>query len=204
MQAYTRFGYAAVVYPKRGRTRVSTTTTAMNASSRYGAVAKLLHWLIFVLLAAQFVIAFTMPDIGRDTQPVGLVAWHLSVGTVILLAVLLRLLWRLTHPAPPPLGSMPQWQRSLYPLVHGLLYFILVIDPVLGWGNASSRGYPVRLFGAIPMPALFEKGSRLGHELGDVHSTLSYVLLFLVGVHVAAALYHQFILKDGTLRRMLP
>lgn len=183
---------------------MNATITTMNASGHYGAVAKLLHWLIFALVAAQFLIAFTMPDIGRDTQPVGLVAWHLSVGAVILLAVVLRLLWRLTHPAPAPLGNMPQWQASLYRLVHGLLYFILVVDPVLGWGNASSRGYPVSLFGVIPLPALFEKGSRVGHELGDIHSVLAYVLLFLIGVHVAAALYHHLIVKDGTLRRMLP
>jgi cytochrome b561 len=183
---------------------VSATITRMDAESGYGTVAKLLHWLIFALVAAQFAIAFTMPDIGRNTLPEGLVAWHLSVGTAILLLIVLRLLWRLSHPVPPPLARQPQWQRSLTRLVHGLLYFILAVSPVLGWANASSRGWAVQLFGAIPLPALMEKGSRLGHELGDIHSTLSYVMLFLIGVHVAAALYHQFIAKDGTLRRMLP
>jgi cytochrome b561 len=204
MRAFTCFGYAAAPYPDRGRTRVSATTIPTDVNNQYSAVAKLLHWLIFALVAAQFVIAFTMPDIHRDTPDEGLVAWHLSVGAVILLVVVLRLLWRLSHPAPAPLAGTPQWQRSLYRLVHGLLYFILVVDPVLGWGNASSRGYPVSLFGVIPLPALFEKGSRLGHSLGDIHSTLAWVLLFLIGVHIAVALYHQFIVKDGTLRRMLP
>lgn len=176
----------------------------MDAQIQYGAVAKLLHWLIFALVAAQFVIAWTMPEIHRGTPPEGLVAWHLSVGTAILLLIVLRLLWRLSHPAPPPLAGVPEWQRSLSRLVHGLLYAILLVDPVLGWGNASSRGYPVKLFGAIPLPALFEKGSRLGHQLGDIHSTLAWVMLFLIGVHAASALYRHFIAKDPTLRRMLP
>lgn len=170
----------------------------------YGAVARLLHWLVFLLLAAQFGVAWTMPDIGRDTRPEGLVAWHLSLGTLILLVVAVRLLWRLSHAAPPPPDSMPPWQRGLSRLVHGLLYAILAVEPVLGWGNASSRGWDVSLFGLFRLPPLFERGSAVGHALGDIHSALATVLLILVGVHVVAALYHHFLVKDQVLTRMLP
>ncbi|MDB5987185.1 MAG: cytochrome [Nevskia sp.] len=176
----------------------------MEDAKDYGAVAKLAHWLVFALVAVQFAVAWTMPEIGRDTRPEGLVAWHLSVGTLILLVVVLRLLWRLTHPAPPQLPTVPRWQRSLAGLVHFLLYAILLALPFLGWGNASSRGWDVALFGLIPLPTLFADGSRFGHALGDIHAACATVLLILVGLHCAAALYHQLIAKDRTLRRMLP
>jgi cytochrome b561 len=170
----------------------------------YSAVAKLLHWLILALLAAQFAIAWTMPDIGRNTRPEGLVAWHLSVGTVILLLVVIRVLWRLTHPAPKLPVELPRWQRSLASLMHFLLYAILVLLPLMGWGNASARGWDVSLFGVLKLPRLFDQGSPFGHTLGDVHSATAIALLVLVGLHAAAALYHHLILKDRILMRMMP
>ena len=73
----------------------------------------------------------------------------------------------------------------------------------LGWAAANSRGWPVTIFG-IPLPALAPNGSRWGHSAGDVHTFLVNILLALVGLHVAAALYHHFFLRDKVLKRMLP
>ena len=170
----------------------------------YDPVARLLHWLVFALLALQFAVAWTMPDMHRDTRPEGLIAWHLSIGTLILLVIVLRLLWRLRHPAPPPLATVPPWLQALSRLLHFLLYALLLSLPLLGWGNASSRGWDVSLFGLIPLPRLLAQGSSLGHALGDIHSLIATILLILVGAHGAAALYHHFIVKDRTLARMLP
>jgi cytochrome b561 len=72
----------------------------------------------------------------------------------------------------------------------------------MGWINASSRGWHVTLFGAIPLPALSPTGSPLGHEMGDLHQVLAWGLLGLIGLHLAGALYHHLILRDGVLRRM--
>ena len=177
---------------------------AVQGEAGYGTGSKLFHWLVFILIAAQFGIAWTMPDIGRGTLPQGLIAWHLWLGTLILLVVAARLLWRLTHAAPPPPATLPAWQRALSRLTHFVLYLILAVEPVLGWGNASSRGWDVSLFGLFKLPALFEQGSKLGHSLGDIHSALATVLLILVGLHTAAALYHHFLARDGILLRMLP
>ena len=86
----------------------------MNASpEKYDPIARLLHWLVLVLLIVQFGIAWTMPEIGRDSKPEGLIAWHLSVGTLILLVIVLRIVWRLTHAVPPSPTTIPAWQRSL-------------------------------------------------------------------------------------------
>lgn len=170
---------------------------------KYDKMARFLHWLVLVLLAAQYVIAWTMPDIGQDTKPVGLVAWHLSLGTAVLAAMILRLFWRVNHPVPdsPDLSSL---LRMVSRMTHATLYLLLFIVPVMGWINASSRGYGVTLFGKIPLPPLSPVGASVGHAMGDIHRIAAYVLIGLIGLHVLAALYHHFVLRDGTLRRILP
>lgn len=170
----------------------------------YTSVAKLLHWLILALLVIQFAIAWTMPNIGRGSVPTGLIGWHLSVGVTILAVMLVRLGWRLTHPAPPPPADLPASLALLARVTHYLLYALLIVLPLLGWANASARGWAVRLFGVVPLPSLTAKGSALGHQLGNVHATLATVLLAIVALHVGGALYHALILKDRTVQRMLP
>jgi cytochrome b561 len=170
----------------------------------YGSTAKLLHWLIVALLAIQYVIGWAMPDIHRGTKTEGLIAWHLWVGALIVLVVVARVLWRLTHPVPLLRDNVPAWQHTLARLTHGLLYLILVVLVGLGWVNASARGYSVTLFGIMPLPAIAPEGSRFGMAAGDVHSFVGWCLLALVGLHVAAALYHRLILRDQVLQRMLP
>lgn len=169
----------------------------------YDVVARTLHWLAAILIAAQFILGWTMPDVHRDTQPAGLIAWHLAVGATLVLVVLLRVLWRCTHPAPPHTAITPVLRR-LAGTTHALLYVLLVVVPLLGWANASSRGWAVRAFGLLHLPTLAPIGSRIGHAMGDIHSTLAWVLLVAIGLHIGAALLHHFVLKDRVLHRMLP
>lgn len=173
-------------------------------SSTYGAPARFFHWVTALLLAGQYAIGWAMPDIHRDTQPTGLIAWHLSVGLLIVLLVIVRVAWRASHRAPPELRSLPPLLVLIARLTHWLLYLLLIALPLMGWANASSRGWPVALAGLIPLPSLSPEGSPVGHALGDWHQIFAWVLLALIGLHVVAALFHHFILRDGTLRRMLP
>ncbi|MED5681924.1 cytochrome b/b6 domain-containing protein, partial [Enterobacter hormaechei] len=76
--------------------------------------------------------------------------------------------------------------------------------PLLGWANASSRGWAVRLLGALSYPTLTPVGSSLGHAMGDIHGVLAWVLFALIVMHVAAALFHRFVLRDQVLQRMTP
>jgi cytochrome b561 len=170
----------------------------------YNGVAKALHWLVLVLLVVQFAVAWTMPDITRDTKPIGLIAWHLSIGVFILLVMIIRLAWRMVSAVPPPPDDLPALLRVLSRATHGLLYALLIVLPVLGWINASSRGWAVQLFGIIPMPALVPSGSAWGLQMGDVHMAVALVLLGVAGLHILGALYHQFVLRDALLNRMLP
>ena len=165
---------------------------------------KLFHWLTVLLLAVQYVIGWLMPDVHHDTRPVGLIGLHLSVGATIVLLVLVRLAWRVSHKPPAESRTLPPLMRMAASATHGLLYALLIALPLMGWANASARGWAVSLFHVVPLPALAATGSALGHTLGDVHKLTAWVLLGLIGLHVAAALFHQFVIRDGTLGRMLP
>ncbi len=175
----------------------------MEQQTVYNPVARALHWGIFALVGIEFAIAWIMPDMRRGTLPTGWIAWHIGVGTSILVLMLLRLLWRLLRGAPELLPG-PVWQQRLAGLVHVLLYAGFLLLPLLGWINASSRGWTVHLAGLVALPALAASGASWGHWMGGVHQVLAYVLLGAIGLHVAGALYHAVIERDDTLRRMWP
>ena len=169
----------------------------------YTGTAKALHWLIVALLIAQFIFAWLMPEIRRDTPVTTLISLHFTFGIIILAVAIVRLGWRLTHAEPPPEDGLPPWQNQTARIVHYLLYALLFVIPLLGWIDASRRGMPVEMFG-LQLPKLLATRAPGWGWTGDVHELLSnYVMLTLVGLHVAAAIYHHYILRDGVLRRML-
>jgi cytochrome b561 len=172
--------------------------------STYTGTAKTLHWLIVVLLTVQFVVAWTMPHIGRNTQPETLINLHFTLGIVILFFACLRLLWRLSHAEPAPEAGVPPWQTMTATIVHWLLYLLLFVTPVLGWANASWRGFPIITFG-LEWPKLLATRAPGWAWTGDVHALLAnYAMLGLVALHVVAALYHWLARRDRVLQRMLP
>jgi cytochrome b561 len=116
--------------------------------------------------------------------------------------MVIRVIWRLTHW--PTSDELSPLLSIVSRITHLLLYATLVLVPVLGWINASSRGWTVRLLGLVPYPALSEPGSAFGREMGDVHGIVAWVLLALIILHVVAALFHRYVLRDHVLQRMLP
>jgi cytochrome b561 len=166
----------------------------------YNVVAKILHWAIALLIIAQFVIAYLMPDVHKGTKPDGLIGWHLTVGVLILLLAVLRVIWRIARP-PVSTGAEDGAQKRIAAITHGLLYLGILVIPVLGWANANWREWVVGL-GGLSFPNLLTHDVPWGHEVGDIHGWLAWGLLGLIGLHVAAGLYHQFVLKDDTLSRM--
>lgn len=170
------------------------------AVSKYDPFARLLHWLVVLLLVAQYIVAWTMPEIHRGTRPEGLIVVHLDLGAFIIAVMIVRVIWRMVRKEPGVVEGTP-FTRSVAYLTHGLLYLLLIVQPLMGWANASSRGWQVTLFG-IDLPALSPKGSTIGHTLGDAHQVFAWAMLVVIGLHVAAALYHHFFLRDGVLRRM--
>jgi cytochrome b561 len=175
---------------------------ALTTAPGYGAVAKILHWLIFLLLATQYAIGSIMPHIGRKTPNEGWVNWHFSVGAAILFFIVIRLVWRVLHPV-PQLPTLAKWERQLSGFTHWALYVLVLVMTLLGWAATNSRGWDVNLFGLVTLPELAPNGSQWGHEAGDIHNVLVYVLLGFIVLHVGATLYHHFVKHDDVAARML-
>lgn len=170
----------------------------------YTPAAKALHWTIVLLVTIQFVTALAMPEVGPHTQPDALISLHFSIGVLILAVMAARLVHRLKYPVPLEASQAPAWERFVALLTHRLFYLILLIGPLLGWASASAHRLTVSLFGLVTLPAIAAPKARWALTAGDVHATAMWVLLALVAMHAAAALYHHVVRRDGTLQRMLP
>ena len=170
----------------------------------YDPVARGLHWLTALLVLAEYLVGSAMPHVRPAPPFAVLVELHLALGSGLLLVVLLRILWRLTHRPPPP-PPLPALHRKLAAMTHFLLYVTLILMPLSGWAAASADGYPVRAFGLLALPALVPYRARIGFILGMVHADVLYwIFLALIALHVGAALYHRLIKRDSVLSRMLP
>ena len=178
---------------------------AVSTQGRYTRTAIVLHWLVLALLVAQYAIGWTMPHIGRNTPVTTLISLHFSIGVLILGVIIVRLIWRIIHGEPASETGIPPWQVHSARAIHRLLYLLLLGVPLLGWVNASYRGMPITLFGLLHVPPLVGVHAAGWGWTGDIHTLVAeYAILPLVGLHVAAALYHYFIRRDQVLQRMLP
>lgn len=178
------------------------------STPRYTGTAIALHWVLALALVGIFVMGNYMADLPFSPQRLKLYNWHKWAGVTILALSVLRLLWRATH-RPPALpaaieGAMPAWQVRAYHATHTLMYGLFFAVPLMGWAYSSAAGFPIVVFGMLPLPDFVPASKELADALKPLHGLLAWALAGLVGMHVAAALKHHFIDKDGLLQRMLP
>ncbi len=173
----------------------------MTSPTRYTPVAIVLHWLLALAIVGAFGVGLYMADLPLSPTKLKLFNWHKWAGVTILALSALRLLWRLGH-RPPADVDMPAWQARLAHGVHGLLYLAFFAVPLTGWAMSSAKGFPVVWFGVLPLPDFVPKDHDLGELLEDVHAALAWGLALLALAHVAGALKHQFIDRDGLMARM--
>ena len=171
---------------------------------RYTTIAIVFHWLVALLIIGAFTMGLVMTDMSLSPTKLKYYSWHKWAGVTILGLACLRLLWRLTHPAPAYPASMPAWQKSSANVLHGLLYVLMFAVPVSGYFYTLSAGFPVVYFGLFELPVLIDKNEALKPVLQAVHFWLNMTLAGAVGIHIAAALKHQLIDLDGVLKRMMP
>ena len=173
------------------------------ADGRYSGAAIALHWLTAVLIVANLLLGLSMVPLPITPRKLYWYAWHKWIGITVFLLTCLRLAWRATHPAPPPV-AMPEWQRRAALASHVLLYVLLLTIPVSGWLYSSSTGVQVVYLGLIPLPDLVPDDKALAHILKGVHVSLNFVLFVLVCAHSVAAIKHHFVDRDTALLRILP
>jgi len=172
------------------------------SSARYNLFSVVIHWVMALLILITWSIAIVVGDMPLIPLRIVGFSWHKWLGITVLFLVIIRLLWRATHPAPKLDLKMPIWQEKVMALTHVALYLLMFAIPLVGWLMSSAKGYTVNYFGLFDLPDLVGKDKALGHQLKEVHELLANVLVALVGLHVLAALKHQFIDKDGLLGRM--
>lgn len=182
--------------------------TSPSSVRHYTPLAIALHWVLGVAIVGVFCFGLYMTGLPFSPQKLKLINWHKWAGITILLLSALRLAWRLTH-RPPALPAaiaqaMPGWQHAAHHGTHVLLYALFFVVPLLGWAYSSAAGFPVVLFGQIPLPDLLSKDKALADAIKPWHATAAYALAALVVLHVAAAFKHQLIDRDGLMNRMLP
>lgn len=173
------------------------------SSNRYGITAITLHWLLAVAIVGSFGVGLYMADLPVSPQKLKLFNWHKWAGITILALSTLRLLWRLTH-RPPADVPMPAWQQRASHIVHGLLYVLFFAVPLAGWAYSSAAGFPVVVFGVLPLPDFVPVSDSLADALKLVHKAFAFALGMLVLGHVGAALKHHVLDRDGLLLRMWP
>lgn len=170
---------------------------------RYGPTAKALHWAVVALLVVQAPLGWIMHGLRRGQPPDTALMVHVTIGMAILALIVLRFLWRLSHPVAPESG-LPAWQRVSSEWVHWLLYLVVLVTTLTGWLLDSARGVDAAFIGRVPLPRLVAEGSAWGQAIGRWHATVVWALVGLVSLHVLAALVHYFIYRDGVMQRMLP
>ena len=171
--------------------------------SRYDRVAITLHWLIGVALLAQVAFGFLLSSIAPRGTPARaeVINLHKSFGIVLALLILVRLAWRLAHRPPRLPDTMPQWQRRAAAFSHRALYTCMVVMPLSGYvaSNFSKRG--VKFFGT-PLPPWGPDLPQVYDVFNGIHVVTAFIFTTLIAVHVAAALKHALVDRDGVFSRM--
>jgi len=175
-----------------------------NTSNAYGAVAKFLHWSIVILIIAQYFLAEAAEELPDGLEKLAIVSNHKSFGMLVLGLAMLRISWKVLNRGQPAPVPMPKAQRIAAAAGHGLLYLLILAQPITGWMMSSAANYPVTFFGLFQFPSLVATNHDLHETLEEVHEALFGALVAIAVLHALAALYHHFWMKDDTLRRMLP
>lgn len=171
----------------------------------YDPVARAAHWLVAGLAVIVVSLGWAVPGAPRETESRELLLLlHRSVGLLILALMVFRVLWRLGHPPPPLPAGFPRIEALAAHASHALLYVLFLVMPLSGYLNAAAAGHPVSFFGLVTIPPLLAENVRLSQAAVAVHLAGQFLVYALVAIHVAAALMHRFVRRNGILERMLP
>lgn len=184
----------------------------MSAPAKYSRGAIALHWAIAALVVAQLGLGKFMTELEDGSFfRFELTQLHKSIGIAILLLTLFRIGWRLAHPVPGRPAGLKNWEEALRKTTHIGFYVLLILLPLSGWAHASASplDIPTTFFGLFEwphLPWLTSAGNQeaLATLFQSIHKYLGFGMILLFLIHMAGIAKHTFILRDGTLKRMLP
>ncbi|HWX12892.1 MAG TPA: cytochrome b [Trinickia sp.] len=172
-----------------------------HSHTHFSVVQRLLHWIMAILILAMLFIGVAMvATVSRSHET--LIAIHRPLGVALLVLVAIRAIARMKHGNPPLPHDLPSVQRLGAKASHHVLYLLMAAMPLIGWGMLSAGGYPVTMFGALHLPPILPHDVRVFALLRALHTWLAYALFATVLLHLAAALMHGLIRRDGVLASM--
>ena len=175
---------------------------ARSPAQAYGAPAIAFHWITAMLVAIVGAIGLFFDDFPKSAFP-GWLTVHACLGVAMFLLVVWRLWWRATHRPPDLPGTIGEFTRRTSHAAHMIIYLLLLATPVLGFTTFVAHGRKF-VFGPYRLGFAYPATRSVFHPTEVVHTYLAYALFALAGVHILAALYHQFLLRDGLIRRIWP
>ena len=172
----------------------------MNAQ-RFTVLQRLLHWLMAICILAMLFIGVAMVSTVMPKY-LTLVSIHKPLGIAILVLALVRLVVRLRYGAPSLPADLPEPMKLAAQLSHYVLYLLMICMPLIGWAMLSAAAYPVVLFGGVRLPAILPQSDSLHALLWNAHYYLAFAFFALILMHVAAALFHGLVRRDGVFEAM--
>ena len=173
-------------------------------TDHYPATSKLLHWLVAICVLTTAPVAIAMVRVSEGPTQNALYNFHKSLGVLILILMILRLINRLAVGAPIADPGIEPWQKTVSSIVHTSLYVLLLAMPIVGYIANSVYGVSTPFFGLFDLPPIAAKNEALATQLFTIHRWVGWIVIVLALTHVSGALYHYFIRRDNVLQRMLP
>jgi len=173
-----------------------------NSATHYGCISKFLHWTLAACVIFMLALGLELSSFEGDGKKLALQI-HKSLGIVVLALAVFFIAWRFYTKSPRLPSSMSRLAKAGAYANCATLYALMIGMPVTGWAMNSAFGKPVIFLGLVALPDLVEKNLRTALLLKDTHSFIGFAMIGLVGLHIAAALYHHLVLKDQIMKRLL-
>lgn len=173
-----------------------------NTLNSYAPLTRWIHWTMGVIIITLLTVGFIMTDMQDGDLKWTVYGVHKAVGLIVLATIGFRIIWRFMNPEPELPKALPRWQKLASRINIRLLYVLMVVMPVSGFSMSYLGGYPIGFFGLFTIPPYGPK-LEIAKGLAEIHETSGLILAYLVGLHVAAGLYHHLVRKDNVLLRML-
>ena len=172
-----------------------------NSPTHYGYITRLIHWLMAALFIAMFIIAYIMTNIPKSDFRMSLYDLHKSTGLLLLGLLMIRMTWRYFNIKPDAIHSLPWWQKFTAQMTLVLLYALMLVMPFSGFLTSTLGGHDITIYGILTILPLGHNAAQSAF-FAEAHEILSYLLIGFFVLHVLGVLYHHYIMKDATLRRM--